>query len=560
MQFYSSKPSVPTLKIISLGGFGKVTSNMFVYEFQDDILLVDCGMGFPSEDMLGIDILIPDTSYIKSKLSNIRGMVITHGHEDHTGALPYILPQLGPIPLYASKLTANLIMEKLAEYQNIPKTVNVLEPGTPLTLGKFVVESVRVTHSIPDATNLVIRTPAGTVYHGSDFKFDFTPVDGVLPDVGRIAAAGDAGIQLMLSDSLGSERKGYTPSEKSLGDMFEREIGNCQGKFIVTTMSSNISRFRQAAETAIRHGRRIAILGRSIDRNIAVATRLGYLKLPKNAFIEPKEIRRLPPKNVCLLVAGSQAQPGSALERLATGDHHDATIKPGDKVVFSSDYIPGNESAVQTLIDTLSRVGATVIYSNITDDLHVSGHGSRQDLLLMMALTRAKYLVPIGGTYRHMVQYSLLAQGMGYTPDRVLLPSYNQTIEVTPEGAVLGPIVEIKNVMVDGLGVGDVGNVVLRDRQHLAEEGIVVAVAEIDQNDYSSIVNLELISRGFVFDKQNTGLLSQATAQVKSTLAKKKGKIESEHHARQIIVDVLEHFFFERTRRRPMILPVVVEV
>ncbi|OGC93007.1 hypothetical protein A2876_00455 [Candidatus Amesbacteria bacterium RIFCSPHIGHO2_01_FULL_48_32b] len=560
MKFQQKNPPGEILRILSLGGFGRVTSNMFVYEYGQDILIVDCGMGFPSEEMLGVDILIPDVSYLRPRLGKIRGLVITHGHEDHTGALPYILPQIGNIPIYGSKLTANLIMEKLAEYQGIPKQVQILIPGEPIRLGQFTVESVRVTHSIPDATNLIIKTPQNTIYHGSDFKFDFTPVDGVPSDVGRIAAAGNSGIDLLLSDSLGSERRGYTPSEKSLEEMFEREISHCQGKFIVTTMGSNISRWRQAAEAALRHGRRVCILGKSISRNISVASRLGYLQLPSSIIIEPKDVKKLPPKNVCLLVAGSQAQAGSALERLATEDNKDVKILPGDKVVFSSDYIPGSESAVQSLIDTLSRLGATVIYSNITDDLHVSGHGSRQDLLLMMTLTHPKYLLPIGGTYRHMVQYSLLAQTMGFSPDKILLPSYNQTLEVSSTGVKLGPLTDIKNVMVDGLGIGDVGHVVLRDRQHLAEEGIVVAVAQVDQNNTGKLIDLELISRGFVFDKYNGNILKEAISQAKSAFGKPKGHIDSDRHARQILVDVLERFFFDRTRRRPMILPVVIEV
>lgn len=562
MKFYTRPPS-PTqdkVKLISLGGFGRVTSNMFVYEYANDILLVDCGMGFPSEDMLGVDILIPDITYLKNKLPNIRGLVLTHGHEDHTGALPYILPQLPPIPIYASRLTASLVMEKLADYQNMPKTVKVFNPGQPIQLGSFSVESVRISHSIPDATNLIIQTPVGTIYHGSDFKFDFTPVDGVQPEVGRIGAAGNSGIKLLLSDCLGSERKGYTPSEKSLDEMFEREISHCPGKFIVTTMSSNISRFRQAAEAAQRHGRRIAILGRSIDRNIKVAQSLDYLKIPSAIMVDSKDIRRIPPHNLCLFVAGSQGQSGSALERIAMGDHRDVTIQPGDKVVFSSDYIPGSESAVQGLIDTLSKLGATVIYSNITDDLHVSGHGSRQDLLLMMSLTRPKFLLPIGGTYRHMVQYSLLAQNMGYQPQAILLPQYNQTIDVTQEGVSLGEKVDVKNIMVDGLGVGDVGSVVLRDRQVLAEEGVVVAVIEVNQNDFSQIANVDLITRGFIFAKENTALLNLATAAVKKSISARQGKIDSTHYIRQLTGDVLENFFWEKTRRRPMILPVIVEV
>ncbi|KKU29202.1 MAG: RNA-metabolising metallo-beta-lactamase [Candidatus Amesbacteria bacterium GW2011_GWA2_47_11b] len=548
------------LRIISLGGFGKVTSNMFVYEYGDDILLVDCGIGFPTEDMLGVDLLIPDVSYLKNKHKSIRALVLTHGHEDHTGALPYILPQLKNVPVYASKLTAHLVMEKLAEYEGIPKLVNILVPGQPLTLGKFTVESTRISHSIPDATNLIIKTPVGTVYHGSDFKFDFSPVDSVLPDVGAIAAAGNSGVQLLLSDCLGSERKGYTPSEKTLEEMFEREINTCPGKFIVTTMGSNISRFRQAIDAAVRHGRRVAVLGRSIGRNLNVAQNLGYLKVPKGVFIDPKQARRFPPQNLCLLVAGSQGQTGSAMDRLSMGEHQDAAIKSGDKIVFSSDYIPGTESATQSLIDSLSKLGATVVYSNITDNLHVSGHGSQQDLLLMMALTRPKYLLPIGGTYRHMVQYSRLAQSMGYQASQILLPEFNQTIDMSPEDVKLGSVVEVKNVMVDGLGVGDVGHVVLRDRQVLAEEGVVVAVVQTKQNQLSQIENVDLISRGFVFNKENTNLLSEASAQVKQNVSRKAGHIDSERHLRELVADTLERFFFEKTGRRPMILPVVVEV
>lgn len=558
MEFRRNNGGQP-LRIVSLGGFGKVTSNMFVYEYDNDIVLVDCGMGFPTEDMLGVDILIPDITYLKTRRDKIRGLVLTHGHEDHTGALAYILPEL-KVPVYASKLTAHLVMEKLAEYKNMPQMINVLSPGSPLKLGSFTIESVRISHSIPDATNLIIKTPVGTVYHGSDFKFDFTPVDGVLPDVGRIAVAGNEGISLLLSDSLGSERKGNTPSEKSLEDMFEREMAHCDGKFVMTTMGSNISRFRQAIESAIRHGRRVAVAGRSIDRNLTVAGKLGYIKIPRDVFIDIKQVKRLPPKNVCILAAGSQAQAGSALERIATGEHKDVQILPGDKVVFSSDYIPGSENAVQSLIDTLSKLGATVIYSNITDNLHVSGHGSQQDLLLMLGLTRPKYVLPIGGTYRHMVQYAKLAMGMGFGEDRILLPEHNQSIEVYADKVKLGPTVEVRNVMVDGLGVGDVGHVVLRDRQVLAEEGIVVAVVEVDQNQPGQIQNVELISRGFVFAKENTQLLVQASVQVKKTIAAKNGHIDSDRYVREMVADILERFFFEKTGRRPMILPVVVEV
>ena len=548
------------LRIISLGGFGSVTSNMFVYELEDDILLVDCGIGFPTEEMLGVDILIPDFSYLKNKINKIKGLILTHGHEDHVGALPYILPQIPNVPVYASKFPAHVVMAKLAEYQNMPKTIKILEPGTPLQLGKFSITSVRISHSIPDSTNLIIQTPVGTIYHGSDFKIDFTPLDGVKPELGKIAEAGNKGIHLLLSDSLGSDKPGYTHSEKSLNDMFEREMTHCDGKFIMTTISSSISRLGQVIGTAIKLGRRVAIAGRSMERNIKVALELGYLKVPAGVFVNLKEVRKLPAKGVCILMAGSGGQVESALGRLGLGEHHDVEIKPGDKILFSSSVIPGTESAVEALIDMLAERGANVVHAGVADDLHVSGHPCQQELLLMMNLTRPKYLLPIGGSYRHMAQYSLLAQSMGYSADKILLPKFSQIIEVYPDIVKVGPALELRKVMVDGLGVGDVGETVLRDRQMLAKEGMVVAVVEAKQSDLSQTENIELISRGFVFAKQNTGLLTQASDQVKKELSRRAGKLNHEHQVREIVVDTLERYFFEKTGRRPMILPVVVEV
>ena len=548
------------LKIISLGGFGNVNSNMFVYELEDEILLVDCGIGFPTEEMLGIDILIPDFSYLKNKIHKIKGLILTHGHEDHIGALPYILPQIPNVPVFASKFPAHLVMAKLAEYNNMPKTINVFNPGTPLFLGKFKITSVRISHSIPDSTNLVISTPVGTIYHGSDFKIDFTPLDGVVPELGKIAEAGNHGIHLMLSDSLGSDKPGYTPSEKTLNDMFEREMANCEGKFIMTTIGSNISRFSQVITAAIKHGRRVAISGRSMERNIKVALDLGYMKVPKEVFVDLKEVRRLPAKNVCILMAGAMGQVESALGRLGSGEHRDVEIKPGDKVLFSSTPIPGSESDVETLIDLLTEAGADVVHSGLVNDLHVSGHPHQQELLLMMNLVKPKYLLPMGGTYQHMSQYAKLAKSMGYTTDKILLPRHSQTIEVYPDTVKIGPSIPIRKIMVDGLGVGDVGNVVLRDRQMLAKEGMVVAVIEVDQNDLSKIMNIDLISRGFVFAKDAGDLLTRGADEIKTAVAAKSGKIDSDRYVKTIATDVLERFFFQKTARRPMILPVVVKV
>jgi ribonuclease J len=548
------------LKIINLGGYGNVQTNMLVYELDQDILIVDCGIGFPTEEMLGVDVLIPDISYLKDKLSKIRGIVITHGHEDHIGGLPYILPKLPDTPIYAPKLPAGLITAKLNEYQNMPKNVNVLPQRQPLHLGQFTIESIHVTHSIPDSTHLLISTPAGKVYHGSDYKFDFTPVYRDFPDLQGIAQAGSQGIDLLLSDCLGSERKGYTPSEITLDDTFDRELADCPGKFIVTSIGSNISRWFQASRAAIRQGRKIVLAGRSVIRNITVAQEMGYFDIPKSAFVESHQIKRYPPHKLCILAAGSQGQSGSAMDRIVSGEHRDISLSPHDKVVFSSDYIPGTESSVNAIINELSRKQISAVYTAITDNLHVSGHGSQQDMLLLLSLTRPKCVVPFGGNYNHMILYSRLAQSMGYIPENVFLPLANETINVTDGQSSLGSPLPIRTIMVDGLGVGDVGQVVLRDRQQLAEEGVVIAVVEADQNDLSVLVNFELVSRGFVFEKYSTDLLNRASSEVKKAIDKKRGHVESDRHLKQIVSDTLNRFLFDQTHRRPMILPVVVEV
>lgn len=548
------------LKIVNLGGSGNVQTNMLVYELEKDILIVDCGIGFPTEEMLGVDILIPDISYLKDKLANIRGIVITHGHEDHIGGLPYVLPKMPDVPVYAPKLPLSLIQEKLNEHQISRPNLHLLSQREPLQLGQFTVESIHVTHSIPDSTHLVISTPAGRVYHGSDFKFDFTPVYKDFPDLQGIANAGQQGIDLLLSDCLGSERKGYTPSEITLDDTFERELTECPGKFIVTSIGSNISRWYQASRVAVRKGRKIVLAGRSVIRNITVAQKLGYFDIPQSAILDSRQVKRYPPHKICILAAGSQGQSGSAMDRIVSGEHRDISLSPHDKVVFSSDYIPGTESSVNAIINELSRKQVNTVYTAITDNLHVSGHGSQQDMLLLLNLTQPKSIVPFGGNYNHMIIYSRLVQAMGYGHDNVLLPLDNQSIILQDGQARLGPPVPIRTVMVDGLGIGDVGQVVLRDRQQLAEEGVVIPVVEVDQNDLSQLINFELVSRGFVFEKFSTDLLNRASTQVKKAIDKKRGKIDSERYLKQIVSDTLGRFLFNETHRRPMILPVVVEV
>lgn len=427
-----------------------MTQNLFVYEYKNDILLVDCGIGFPDEELPGADLIIPDVSYLQKNKDKIRGIILTHGHEDHMGGLPFVLPKLGrKIPLYGSRLTMALVEEKLAEF-GVMAEINSVESDEKINSGAFSVEFVHITHSVPDTFNLIINTPLGTIYHGADFKFDWTPVMGTQTEVGKIALAGNKGILLLLSDCLRSEKPGYTLSEAMIDESLEREIRNCPGKFFVTTMSSNVSRWKQAIEVISRHQRKIALVGRSVEKIIKIAARLGYLRLPKRTVIKAKQIKRFRPNEVALLVAGSQAQVGSALDRITAGDFSEIKIEPGDKVVFSADYIPGNEVAIHRLIDNLSRQGADVSYSEILDDLHVSGHAAQEELTLMLALTRPKYVLPIGGAFRQMKQYALLAQKMGYKMENILLPDKNQTIEILPGGQVrLGSKISLRKKFVD---------------------------------------------------------------------------------------------------------------
>ena len=438
MKFENRKDN--RLKIISLGGFGNVTQNLYVYEFKDNILVVDCGIGFIEGSSRKTELIVPDVNYLLQNQGKIRGIILTHGHEDHIGGLPFLLPKLRrEIPIYGSRLTAALAEEKLGEY-NLSHRINVLDSDSKLNLGPFSLEFIYITHSVPDTFHLLIQTSIGVVYHGADFKFDWTPVMGQQTEVGKIALAGNQGVTLLVSDCLRSEKAGYTLSEQMIEDSFEREIKDCQGKFFVTTMSSNVSRWQQAINIAVAHQRKIALVGRSVEKIINIAARLGYLQIPKGIIVPVKKTKHLKPNEIAFLIAGSQAQSGSALDKITAGEFNDVKVEVGDKVVFSTDYIPGNEVAIHRLIDKLSYLGADVSYSEILDDLHVSGHGGQADLALMIGLTQPIYLLPIGGAFRQMKQYALLAQKMGYSAEKILLPQKNQTVEMIPGGQVrLGP-------------------------------------------------------------------------------------------------------------------------
>lgn len=549
-----------SLKIVSLGGFSEVNRNMFVYELPNngDILLIDCGIGFPSDDMLGVDLLIPDINYLKGKESRIKGMLLTHGHEDHIGAIPYILPKLPKFPIYASRLTAAMGQNKLQEYQ-IDRQIQTIDPDKTIQLGAYTIKSIRVSHSIPDTYHYYITTPVSTVYHGADFKFDWTPVDGIPPEVGKIAAAGNSGIDLLISDCLGSERKGATRSELELYEMFNREIATCKGKFIVTAISSSISRLQQAIEVSVNRGRKIAAVGRSIEKNLNIAIDLGYIKVNPKNIIPYNKIKNYPSHKLTYLVAGSQGQPGSALQRIASGEHQHVQIKPGDKVLFSADEsIPGSAIYMHAAIDELYKKGATVTYSDIKDDLHISGHGSQSDLKLLLGLTRPQSALPIGGNYRHMIHYRILAENMGYQSNQILMPQTNQPIFVNRSQSSLGKPIDIRNIMIDGLGIGDVGNIILRDRQVLAEEGIVIVLLQLDNNTKQLAIDPDIISRGFVYVKGQEHILTEAKNLVIDSF--KQHQHKDWQLIKENVSNILQKFFADQLKRHPMILPVIIEV
>lgn len=549
------------LKIISLGGFGHVTKNMFVYETEKEIILVDCGVGFPEAGMLGVDLVIPDISYLLPKREKIRALFLSHGHDDHIGALPYLLPQLGErLPIFAPKWAKALVEDKLSEVGITPNIEEIGE-GKRVTVGDFSVEFVKVTHSIPDTLHLIIKTPVGLIYHAADFKLDLRPIMGQPTNQELIKEVGKKGVLCLLSDCLRSENPGFTPPEARLEEVFEDEIADCQGKYIVTTMSSNVSRLKQAIDVSLRHGRKIVLVGRSVEKSIDIATKLKYLSYSKNDFVSKKIINRYPPHTLTLLVAGSQGQLGSAMDRMVGGEIEGIKIKPGDKVVFSSDFIPGNETPIYRMIDDIYRQGADVAYSDVRSDIHVSGHGAQGDLSKLMELVKPRYLVPIGGNYRHMIAYKKLAEKNGFKPEQILIKDPGEVIEFNESGLVpTKEKVEVGQVMVDALGVGDVGNVVLRDRKILSKEGMVVAILPLDQNTLQLDGEPEIVSRGFVYIRENLELLEETKRGVTKIINETHGGRVNLRLVRQNVQDYLEKFFFTKTGRRPMVLVVIIEV
>ena len=547
------------LRIIPLGGVGEVTKNMYVYEYGEHQIIVDCGIGFPQESVLGVDFLIPDITYLEKNHKKIHGIVITHGHMDHFGGLPYILPRLPNVPIYGSKLTMALAEGRSREF-GIKNKFNTVEDH--LDLGPFSIDLIHITHSVPNCKHLLIKTPSTTVYHGSDFKIDLNPLDNQPPDLTSIAQAGKNGIDLLLTDCLGVEKQGFTPSERDVMRTLEKEIKTSPGRFILTTMSSSISRIDMVIKTAAKYNRKVALMGRSIEQNIKIAVKHGFIKIPKGTLIKPQQIKHLPPYQVAIIIAGSQAQEGSSLYRVTAGEHRHLKLHPSDKVVLSSSFIPGNETNIYGLIDSLFEQGVDVVYPDISDKpLHVTGHGHRGDLILLLRLLQPKNIIPIGGEIRHARLYQKMAIKLGYQSKQIHIIDTGQSIAVSHNSFRLDKKIASKNVYVDGLGIGDVGSTVLRDRQTMANDGILLAIVPIDSKTSQLVGKSEIITKGFIYVKESQNLINQTEKQVAQILkGNKKTRLNNPTFIKEKIENRLEQFLFKQTERRPLVVVILLEV
>ncbi len=551
------------LHFIPLGGVTDVTKNMYVYELHEndklkDILIVDCGIGFPKEKELGVDFVIPDISYLKDKTDKIRAVLVTHGHEDHTSALPYHYTALGKPPVYASALTSVFLENKFKEFGE-RAAINKISFEKEYRFGDFTIKFIKMTHSIPDATHILIKTPVGNFYHGPDFKFDLTPPYGSPPDFYEITKAGHAGVTCLLSDCLGAEREGLTQSESAVSATFEHEMRRTKGKFIMTTFSSNISRIRQCVEAAIKFNRKIVFMGRSMRENTRLASEIGYLPIPQSLFAKEEDVLRLSPNKVCMIVAGSQGQYDSALSKLARNQNKFIKIKPGDKIVFSSDPIPGNEDEVYSVIEDLSLLGADVVYTDIAESLHASGHGNIEDLKFLIRFTNPNYFIPIGGTIRHQRQYQKIVGDLGFDEKKVFMLKEGETVWFIPHKAYLGDKVDAKNVFVDAYGIGDIGNLVLRDRKTLSTEGIVFAFLVVDSTG-KLVSQPKILSKGFVFEKSEDELFSRAVSAIEKKLKPHGDQIVEINSLKRDIIKDLEDFFFKEKGREPLVVVDVIQI
>ncbi len=549
----------PRLKIMPLGGLSEIGKNMMVMEYEDDIIIIDVGLMFPAEEMLGIDLVIPDISYLLERREKIRGIIITHGHEDHVGALPYLLPQL-KVPVYSTRLTQGLISVKLKERKALSGAkLNVVPPGGQVTLGKFKVEFFPVCHSIPDAAGLIIYTPVGIIVHSGDFKIDYTPVDGKPTDLSRLAQLGVQGVLLLLSDSTYAELPGYTPSERLVGETLDHIMADAPGRVIVTTFSSLISRIQQVIDAAAKHQRRVFIIGRSMSDTSRMALELGYLNAPDGILARLDELHGLPHNKIVFVTTGSQGEPTSALVRIANRDHRQLHILRGDTVVLSASAIPGNESLINRTVDSLFKQGAQVLYDKVAP-VHVHGHGGQEELKLLLNLVKPRFFMPIHGEYRHLSFHARLAESVGIPKDNTFVLEDGDILELNPQTARITGKVNAGNVYVDGLSVGGIGSVVLRNRRMLSRDGMVVVIIAVNRQTGQLVGRPDIISRGFVDTRESKNMIDESRDLVARTLDRTGKHPTDWGFISTKVRDTLNRFYYEQTRRRPMVLPFMVKV
>lgn len=556
-----SKAEPRPIKVSFLGGLNEVGKNMTLFEYGEDMFLVDCGLAFPDQDMLGVDLVLPDFTYVERNADRIRGIVITHGHEDHIGGLPYLLKVLN-VPVYGTKLTVGLIQGKLREHGLLNSaSLNVINPGDVITLGGFTVEAIHVNHSIPDALGLAIRCEGGTIVHTGDFKIDTTPIDGGMMDLGRLAEIGQEGVLCLMSDSTNAERPGFTESERKVGESFEtlfRKAGN--NRIIVATFSSNIHRVQQIMNVAASLGRKVALVGRSLENVVSISAELGYLNVPEGIVIDINMINRYPADKLVIITTGSQGEPMSALTRMAFSDHRKVEIHPNDYVIISATPIPGNEKTVSRVVNELMKLGADVVYEKMYE-VHVSGHACQEELKMIMGIVKPKYFIPVHGELKHLRKHAGLALSMGIPKENILIADNGRVAEISKKALRCTSTVPAGRVFVDGYGVGDVGSVVLRDRKHLAQDGLVIVAVCIDRESGMIVSGPDVVTRGFVYVKESEELINAAReVAVEAIEAQTDGGYFDWNSIKASIRDEISHLMYERTKRSPMILPVIMEV
>lgn len=551
--------SVQKLQVIPLGGLGEIGKNMTVIRYGDEIILIDAGLMFPEEDMLGIDLVIPDITYLLENREKVKAIVLTHGHEDHIGALPYVLKELS-VPVYGTRLTLGILEGRLKENGVGSSNLHAVNQGDIINIGCFSIGFIRVNHSIPDAVGLSIKTPLGMIVHTGDFKLDYTPIDGKMTDFRRFSDLGNRGVLLMMADSTNAEREGHTPSESTVGAAFDKAFHNARQRIIVATFSSNVHRIQQVIDTACRYKRKVAVLGRSMVNVVNISLELGYINAPEGTIIDIDEINNYAASQVVVITTGSQGEPMSALTRMAMSDHRKVNIVPGDTIIISATPIPGNEKLVSKTVDNLLKLGANVVYGR-SEGIHVSGHASREELKLMHNLVRPKFFIPVHGEYRHLVQHARLAQELGMPKENVFIGENGQILEFTREkGAVAGKVTA-GIVLVDGLGVGDVGNIVLRDRRQLSQDGIIIVVTTMNKETGQVLAGPDIVSRGFVYVRESEELMGGASERVEQALAHcENEKITDWATIKSAVREALGRYLFEKTRRRPMIIPIIQEI